>query len=85
MTQICSEFDFDINGPKKPNRLGRDVFLFFITNGKGALLYPFGGMDDHYGGTNYWWNNGSDQCSTANKNGYLCTGRVMEKGWEMDY
>ncbi|MCK7521128.1 MAG: prepilin-type N-terminal cleavage/methylation domain-containing protein [Ignavibacteriales bacterium] len=43
MKQMCGTLYVDINGPiKGPNYLGRDIFAFFITNGKGALLYPSG-------------------------------------------
>ena len=86
MSQVCGIARLDVNGPKKPNNIGRDVFTFWVTNGKGALLYPQGGKDDNYGNTNYWWNyNNGNLCSSSNKNGTYCTGRIMENGWVMDY
>ena len=86
MSQVCGYILFDVNGPKKPNNRGRDVFYFFITNGKGALLYPRGGKDDNYANSNCWWDyNNSNRCSSSDKYGVYCTGRIMENGWVMDY
>lgn len=91
MTQTCGVVVVDVNGIKKPNILGRDTFIFWITNGKGPLLYPRGGMDDYGdGGPDFWWNNnasGSDFCSgkSGKTLGEYCTGRIIEKSWTMDY
>ncbi|MCK7521133.1 MAG: hypothetical protein MZV64_27315 [Ignavibacteriales bacterium] len=50
LIQLCGYFIVDINGPEKgPNYMGRDIFLFYISNGKGALLYPYGGSDNYWG------------------------------------
>lgn len=86
LDQICGTVDVDINGSKKPNTWGRDIFRFFIANGRGAKLYPCGGIDgDGFG--NYWRdNNGNPQhCYPGEPNGMLCAGRIMEDGWEMKY
>lgn len=88
MSQVCADVYIDVTGPKGPNNMGRDTFIFYITNGKGPVLYPQGGVDDNnYGRGNYWWNNsGNNRCSNPNKKyGYYCPGRIMEKSWEMDY
>lgn len=86
MSQVCGYILFDVNGPKKPNNVGRDVFFFRITNGKGALLYPLGGKDDNTSNSNGWWNyNNRNYCSPSHKNGWHCTGRIVEHDWEMDY
>lgn len=81
MTEVCGELWVDVNGLQKPNYRGRDIFAFWITNGKGALLYPQGGIDDSHVG---WWNTGN-HCSSAEKSGEFCTGKIMENGWIMDY
>ena len=44
LTSICSEFSIDINGNKKPNQTGRDVFYFYITKDAGVI--PFGTNDE---------------------------------------
>lgn len=83
MTQVCGFVVVDVNGTKSPNRYGVDVFAFYVTNGKGPLLYPFGGQDDNNFGP--WQNNycGSGSSTTANKS--HCTGKVMEQGWQINY
>lgn len=85
MSQDCGTITIDINGLKKPNQLGRDTFWFFITNGKGASLYPRGGIDDNYGGNYNWWDRPSKLCNSSNKNGSSCTGKIVEQGWSMNY
>lgn len=87
MTQVCGSLRIDVNGFNGPNAWGRDTFWFWITNGKGALLYPRSGIDDNMSGSNRWWNyNNSNYCSsTGGKGGTYCSGRVFEKGWDMDY
>lgn len=86
MTQVCGLTYVDVNGPAKgPNNRGRDIFGFWITNGKGALLYPLGGMDDKNGGVDNWWQSTLDCMPEGGKWATRCTGRIMEEGWEMNY
>ncbi len=85
MTQTCGTIVVDVNGLKEPNYYGRDTFFFFITNGKGTLLYPQGGADDKYGGTEYWWDGATKRCIGANNDGFYCAGRIIEQGWQMTY
>jgi type II secretory pathway pseudopilin PulG len=82
MTQACAYLSIDVNGPTKgPNNLGRDIFWFWITNGKGPLLYPAGGSDDNSFG---WWKN-DGTCKPSSTAGLLCAGRIIEEGWQMNY
>lgn len=83
MSQNCGLLDIDVNGKKGPNFFGIDTFEFFITNGKGALLYPLGGIDT----TTPWKTAAGVQtrCYSENKDGVYCAGRIMEEGWEMNY
>lgn len=89
LSQVCGNLFVDVNGPKPPNMYGRDTFWFFISNGKGALLYPRGGFDDKYSGANQWWKNPSTNlpkyCTSGNELGHHCAGRIMEEGWQMSY
>ena len=82
---ICSKvggFLVDINGDKKPNEDGKDLFEFFISDeGK---LYPRGGKDNALynnqtglESNNYYWM--SSRCGS-----YCTTGRIMENGWKID-
>lgn len=92
MQQFCGYIIVDVNGDKSPNNLGRDIFGFSITNGRGPILYPQGGSDD---GDNCPWNDpdctGSIEaptswnCSAKNPLGGQCAGRVIEEGWRMTY
>ncbi|MCK7521135.1 MAG: hypothetical protein MZV64_27325 [Ignavibacteriales bacterium] len=62
MKQYCGDLIVDINGPQKgPNYYGKDIFGFYITNGKGAFLYPFGGSDAFLWGFNATWHRNTSQ------------------------
>ena len=84
MTQICGLVWIDLNAHKPPNSWGNDIFLFYITNGKGPSLYPAGGRDDS---RMRWSNDGvtATNCTKASPNGYACAGRVVEEGWQVNY
>ena len=74
----------DVNGLKLPNTIGRDIFQFWITNGKGPQLYPTGGPDTGI----YFWKGYS--CDYGYNSGTVidgadCAARIMEQGWEMKY
>ncbi len=90
--------DIDVNGPKGPNIVGRDLFSFEISSD--GMLYPYGGADlaafylgithdDAIEESSYYWNNsnsGRYTCNTDKKSeGKGCAGRIIEEGWEMKY
>src|SRR5574344_602255 len=85
-------FDIDVNGFKKPNTYGRDIFSFDI--GGDGKLYPEGGKDISLFSSGFmmlqYWRKDSSRCGTPeNSNatkalGY-CAARIMENGWKMDY
>ncbi|MFA7658644.1 MAG: type II secretion system protein [Candidatus Gastranaerophilaceae bacterium] len=84
LTKMCmTNVYIDVNGLKKPNALGRDIFRFVIDNDKGPALYPMGGAKFNYWKTNnrcdYGYNGGT------NKSGYYCPGRIIDEGWQMSY
>jgi len=79
LTQKCGEVYVDINGRRGPNILGRDTFMFHMTNGKGAVLYPVGGSDDIGG----WWQT-YGLCGTR-KIATSCAAKIIEQGWQMNY
>lgn len=88
LSNYCGYVHVDINGLKGPNRAGRDTFSFYMLNKNGPSLYPIGGSQD----TTYSWKNGTDSsCAEVphptqdQRNGMSCTGRILEKGWQMDY
>lgn len=80
LNQMCGYLFVDVNGLKGPNTMGRDTFQFYITNGKGALLYPLGGAD----APTTWWK-AQNYCTPTNKDGGACAARIMEEGWNMYY
>lgn len=85
LTQMCGNLSVDLNGLNGPNYIGKDIFEFFITNGRGPSLYPLGGVDDKTDGS---WKTagGSPQfCYSGMPNGYLCSGRIIEEGWQINY
>jgi len=84
MIQRCGYILVDTNDLKPPNAMGRDVFKFWITNGKGAILYPVGAADDKSNGSDTWWK--TTGCGTAgDMTGDDCAGRLLEEGWIMNY
>lgn len=90
--QVCGELMVDVNGFKGPNNYGRDIFHFYMTNGRGAALYPDGGKEGIYGGWSWTDASGNPKyCTEDNSNrtdgayGLDCAGRIMEQGWQMNY
>lgn len=85
MSKLCGDVYVDVNGPKNsPNAFGRDVYWFFITNGKGPLLYPAGGQEE----SDSRWTDASGNpqaCYTGYKEGLYCAARIMEEEWQMNY
>lgn len=86
LTQVCGEALIDVNGLKGPNAAGRDIFQFYISNGKGPLFYPMGGVDDGTG-WGHWKNAGGTPvtCYPGNPYGLTCAGRIIEESWQMNY
>ncbi|MFA7657940.1 MAG: type II secretion system protein [Candidatus Gastranaerophilaceae bacterium] len=84
LTKICmTSFYIDVNGLKKPNALGRDIFRFALVNDNGPALYPRGGAKYYHWKAsnlcNYGYNGGT------NKDGQCCAGRIIEESWQMNY
>jgi len=85
LKQVCAEVFIDTNGRKGPNCFGLDVFQFFLSNGKGAMLYPRGGSDDADRGWNSFIPGWYCSETASNKSGMFCGGAIMENGWQMNY
>ena len=64
-------FYVDLNGPKNPNVVGKDVFIFTLSDKK--LLRPFG-YDKKYEDLD------CSKQSSGNEND--CTAKIMADGWE---
>ncbi len=95
---LCSYqgvFYIDVNGDKRPNKAGRDIFRFYLS--ADGHLYPDGGKDVSFyqnpGGNGKGWREASYQCGEPGKpidnskavTGDGCAARIIENGWNMDY
>lgn len=86
LTQVCGMLLIDVNGLKPPNAAGRDIYQFYITNGKGPLLYPLYGSDDSSGWGPWRTSDGViHHCYSAIPFGLGCAARIMDEGWQMKY
>lgn len=66
----------DINGKSKPNRMGKDVFLFYMM--ADGTLKPYGA-----GGA---WNTGTDKCNSAKvTTGNSCAASILENDRKVIY
>ena len=82
----------DVNGKNAPNVVGRDLFVFGLS--ERGILYPGGGIDvsirDDNTRDNVWDRAGSgwaclpEQNSVANS-GWGCTARIISEGYKMNY
>jgi len=83
--QVCGDMFIDVNGLKGPNVEGRDLFEFYITNGRGPAIYPYGGNEFRNLGRS-WTNSGMPEFCTKNEPyGMYCGARIIEEGWQMNY
>ena len=77
----------DVNGYKKPNIIGRDIFRFEL--GQDGTLYPMGGKDSSIfsGFTDSAWRttNSWHGCKDKSSYGLGCAGRIRESNWVMNY
>ncbi len=77
----CGWVTLDINGPKKPNAIGRDTFYFDIINTDGVALLPSGSPKM----TGVEIDDSPYPCTKENPIGYYCTAKIVQNGWQMDY
>lgn len=95
MKAFCGEVMIDVNGPKQPNKIGRDIFGFYL--GHDGSLYPYYGRacieyaNKFFNAEDYYWRNDATLCGAPNNSdvsgalGLGCAARIMENGWQMDY
>lgn len=86
--KYAAEIAIDLNGRKKPNTYGRDVFLFIVTSD--GHLVPKGSQkhvnivkrQDY----DFYWKTNPERCSNSSESsGAGCAGRIIEEGWKMNY
>ncbi len=83
LVELLADVTIDVNGKRKPNIYGRDIFVFKLDP-KGKL-YPYGGIDYavYVDDMDTRWQ--KDCADTSTSTGYSCTARVIENGYKMDY
>ncbi len=79
LKHICGHAYIDINGHKKPNFPGKDMFEFHITE---YGIYPKGTNLEYEDSPSVFNSDGG--CSNTTKKGYTCSAWVLTKG-NMDY
>ena len=67
---VCADIWIDINGDKKPNKIGVDLFLFWISK---VGITPLGTKMDVVGA----FNTGCNKTSNVSHNGYGCAAWVI--------
>lgn len=77
----------DLNGFKKPNQYGRDVFAFTIQPGTGFAPAGIGYTSAIQGSQNYdreWFSSGGNGRGCNRRDaGFYCAALIMTDGWEM--
>ena len=71
---VCGIFMVDVNGSKKPNMVGKDVF-FFGLHLSGSVL-PYGAEKDE---------EFIDQHCTEGSDGSTCAAKLAKEGWDVCY
>lgn len=74
-TGVCAPITVDVNGLKKPNLVGRDIFVFYVVNATPIIPDGIPGTDDAT----------HDYCNTAiantdTNNGVNCGARIIFEG-----
>ena len=91
-TTFQGTFYIDVNGDKRPNVLGKDIFYFYLA-GDGRLVPLYSKeFSDFHGMSGLYWRNGSG-CGEPGKKiakdskvqGEGCAARIIENGWKIDY
>ncbi len=67
-------FYVDINGPKKPNVIGKDVFIFNVVDNDNIKPYCYEYSKEYI--------NRHCNKSVSDKNYNCCTAKVINDGWQ---
>lgn len=76
-------FLVDLNGPKGPNRVGRDIFYFFIDGKKYNLTYYNDSGIDNYRPSRSDLLVGCSKTVTSWGQGSGCTALIIDDGWKI--
>lgn len=96
-TSVTTQIAFDVNGIKKPNVAGRDMFLMYIyKNRKIDDLKTISAEDDNESSGDWRGVNKpptseereemfNKQCFSNSAGFHGCFGKILNDGWEMNY
>lgn len=73
---------FDTNGYKKPNKIGRDLFMYCIVKGKGVVAYTASSTDYESTNTNLTRAQLKQECNKSST-GLYCAALIMKDGWQI--
>ena len=77
----------DLNGFKKPNKFGRDVFMFSMQKEHGFVPYGIGYISNFDDAQTYdrerLLSAGDERNCNRSKNGIFCAAVIMMDGWEI--
>ena len=80
MLSLCGFIVVDVNGPKRPNTWGRDVFGMWVTDKSVLGVYPFGGNFDKA-----FRNMCNVTTGDAAQDTRGCAAQLIKDGWKMKY
>ena len=81
----CMDFQYDVNGDKKPNSPGRDIFVFLLCFTKEKRMVHFGNNRQAFGSykTGQQYDKSREKClRDCKNNGYWCSGLLEIDNWE---
>ena len=87
---FLGDIEIDVNGDKKPNRIGRDLFSLALAY-DGQLIFPGSAMWEDLGLSKWSETVGVNGClpGASGEDMYMlgnyCGGRIFDNGWVMDY
>ncbi len=75
------QFYIDTNGPKKPDIIGKDVFLVYLD--MSGVVLPYGGnaWKDYMSKTDSW----DTQCKKTIVDADYCAGAIADNAWQVKY
>lgn len=80
---VIARIFFDVNGEKGPNRLGKDIFQFGLTNG--GHVVPAGSQAYNNNVLSETLPLYTETCAGSVTDGRSCSARVMSDGWAIKY
>lgn len=81
----CMDFQYDVNGDKKPNSFGRDRFVFLLCFTKEKRMEHFGNNRQAFGAykTGQQYDKSREKClRDCKSSGYWCSGLLEIDNWE---